>query len=210
VACVHTPADTLVPCIFPAPHHARSAGYRNALTHDSSAWVNPSHLRAARLSISSSRILQKLAADGTFQPVRATLRSNPYATVSVLNGTTSTLSYEFETDGVIVTVGQGDLDVVIDVDEIPAACTPLESSCGDGLWCPPPELTGAPLACRTAGSVAIAGACNDTSHCVANAACFDLGSGSVCVELCGALDAGLPCASGGVCQAAGNSYGICR
>lgn len=161
-------------------------------------------------SLFSSWTLQKLATDGTFQPVRATLRSSPYAVVAVFNGTTSTLSYEFETDGVIVTVGQGDLDVVIDVDEIAAACTPLGSSCGEGLWCPPPDLTGAPLACHAAGSVAIGGDCHDTSSCVANAACFDLGSGSVCAALCGALDIGLPCASGGVCQAAGGSYGICR
>ncbi|HEY0465506.1 MAG TPA: hypothetical protein VGC79_14925 [Polyangiaceae bacterium] len=146
---------------------------------------------------------------GTFSPIQATLVSGSAVSFSIYNGATSTISYRFATDGVSVTVGSGALNVAVAVDEGAAVCSPFSDDCGPGAWCPPTGLTGAPRACIAAGSTAIGEPCAAPSECVANASCFDLGSGPVCTELC-ALPAGeLSCASGGSCTQLGSDYGQC-
>jgi hypothetical protein len=159
----------------------------------------------------SSWNLQKRGADGVFRSVLADLKSSSWSSFQILNGTTTTLSYEFETDGVDVIVGQGNLNVVIDVTERAPLCAALGNDCGEGAWCPPSDFTGAGPACVPSGSVALEEACSDPLSCVAGASCFDLGAGPVCVALCAKSDFDQPCAGGGVCQAVlERSYGLCR
>jgi hypothetical protein len=147
---------------------------------------------------------------GTFRPVQASLVSSPAVGFSILNGTTTTVSYQFSTDGVIVTVGSGQVRVAVVVEESAATCTPFADDCAAGTWCPPTGLTGAPRACVAAGLTAIAEPCSAPSDCTANASCFDLGSGPTCAELCPADAFELACASGGTCKAVGTDYGVCR
>jgi len=146
---------------------------------------------------------------GTFRPVQASLVSSYAAAFSIYNGTTSTVSYQFVTDGVVVTVGSGALKVAVAVAEAAAVCRPFSDDCGAGAWCPPSGLTGAPRACIAAGTTAIGEPCASPNECVANASCFDLGSGTVCTELCPLVAGDLSCASGGTCTKVGLDYGQC-
>lgn len=153
--------------------------------------------------------LERLDDSGNYVPVVANLVSSYYEPFTIYNHTTSTISFQFETDGVIVTVGAGNLNVDIDVTELPPACTILGSDCPQGSWCAPPELTGQSLACVPAGSLGAGEACNSPTDCVANTSCFDFGNGAVCTALCDASAFGAACAGGGTCTADGSSYGIC-
>jgi hypothetical protein len=158
----------------------------------------------------SSWSLEKQRADGTFAPVQALLASSSFVTFAIENGTTTTISFKFQTDGIIVEIGRGDLVVDVDVEEVPPVCAPLGSGCADGAWCPPPELTGTAIACAVAGPVAVGEPCNAPTDCVANATCIDPGEGPVCAALCASSAFGVACDSGGTCEAAGMTYGVCR
>ncbi|HYQ04597.1 MAG TPA: hypothetical protein VER96_38250 [Polyangiaceae bacterium] len=146
---------------------------------------------------------------GRFVPVQASLVSNYWVPFTIFNGTTSTVSYQFSTDGVIVTVGSGKLSVAVEVTEHPAVCTPFTDDCGEGSWCPPTGLTGNPRACMSAGPIALGESCSSPSSCVANSSCFDLGAGPKCIELCPLENVGSECSGGGTCQESGPDYGIC-
>jgi len=146
---------------------------------------------------------------GNFVPVQAELVSSPYLDFDILNGSTTTVSYQFETDGHIITVGSGGLSVAARINERAPVCAPLSSDCGEGQWCPPGELTGAPLACRYAGSVELGVACTGPADCVANSSCIDLGAGPTCVALCSSAEFDAPCSHGGTCTAVGSDYGVC-
>jgi hypothetical protein len=152
--------------------------------------------------------LERADDSGNFGPVSATL-VNYYNSFSIYNGTTTTLVFEFETDGLIVTVGSGDLNVNVAVTEIQPVCVPLGSDCGSGAWCPPTGLTGFSVACVAAGAVEVGQPCSGPADCVANASCFDAGAGPVCVELCAKTGVGEDCASGGTCLECEADYGLC-
>jgi hypothetical protein len=147
---------------------------------------------------------------GNFLPVMASLASSPAIGFTIFNGATSTVSYQFQTDGVIVTVGSGGLRVTATVSEVGAACTPFGTDCGEGAWCPPTTLTGAARACIPAGATPLGSSCATPTECVANASCFDLGAGPVCAALCPSTQFDGPCDAGGTCQAIGAEYGVCR
>jgi hypothetical protein len=146
---------------------------------------------------------------GNFVPVSADLVSSSYVGFEILNGSTTTVSFQFETDGEIITMGSGGLTVQAKIAERAPVCVPLGSDCGDGLWCPPSELTGAPLACRYAGAVEVGAACDGPADCVANSSCIDFGAGPVCAALCSNSELGSACPSGGSCEASGREYGVC-
>jgi len=153
--------------------------------------------------------LERDDGSGNFVGVKADLISSSAVSFSIYNGSTTTIGYQFRTDGFIVVVGQGQLRIAIAVDETAPVCTPLGSDCGDGAWCPPTGLTGAALRCYFAGTVALGSPCAGPSDCVANAACIDSGAGPVCTALCLSTDFDTPCASGGTCQRATADYGVC-
>ncbi|MGA3123404.1 MAG: hypothetical protein ABSF69_21755 [Polyangiaceae bacterium] len=148
---------------------------------------------------------------GGFDPVVATLTSSNYVPFTIDNGTTTTVTFTFQTDGVTVTTGSGTLNVGIAVNQTDAACTPFGDDCAAGSWCPPASLTAADLACVVAGTVALGQPCTEPLDCVANAACFTVGdAGAVCAALCPGSDVNLPCSTGGTCQSATSAdYGIC-
>jgi hypothetical protein len=154
--------------------------------------------------------LEQQQPDGQFVGVPATLLSNQYQGFGISNGSTTTISYRFQTDGVIVTVGAGELRVKVAVDEVPPPCTPFGTDCGEGTWCAPAGLTGAILACIPAGTVAVGDPCSAPSDCVSTSSCIDLGGGPVCAELCSSGRFGQACDSGGTCQGAAPDYGVCR
>ena len=146
---------------------------------------------------------------GNFVPVAATLTTSPGPTFSIFNQTTTTLSFRFETDGQIVTIGAGQLNVAIEVHESALVCTPLGDDCPASSWCAPTELTGAPLSCIPVGPVAIGAACSAPADCAANSSCFDRGAGPVCLELCSKAEFNQPCQSGALCTPQGTDYGVC-
>jgi hypothetical protein len=148
---------------------------------------------------------------GTFSPVVATLISSSAVGFTIFHGATSTVTYRFQTDGVIVTVGAGDVRITASVDEVGAVCTPFGEDCGTGAWCPPTSLTGGPRACMAAGATSLGAPCASPTECVADASCFDVGAGPVCMALCppSQFD-GLCGNASGTCQAVGAEYGICR
>jgi hypothetical protein len=154
--------------------------------------------------------LQKQQDDGQFVTVPAVLLSSAYQTFGISNGSTTTLVYRFQSDGVIVVVGAGELRVKIAVDEVAPVCTPFGTGCSEGTWCAPTGLTGAPLTCIAAGMVGIGDPCSAPADCVASSSCIDLGEGPVCTELCPRESFDEPCASGGTCQRAAADYGVCR
>jgi hypothetical protein len=147
---------------------------------------------------------------GNFVPVSATLVSSGSPSFTIFNQTTTTVSFQFETDGQIVTVGAGQLNVDIGVHETPPVCALLGSDCPAGSWCAPTELTGAALSCIAAGAVAEGAACLSPLDCAENSSCFDFGSGAVCMRLCASADFNQPCSSGETCTPQGIDYGVCR
>jgi hypothetical protein len=155
--------------------------------------------------------LERDDGSGQFLPVEAVLLSSPSTGFSIFNGATTTLRFDFRTDGVIVRVGSGSLRVDVTVDEIAAICTPLAAAdgCGAGTWCAPAGLTGLPLACVAKGTIELGVACLGAMDCVAGAACVDAGAGAVCTALCSSSEAGAPCPGGGTCQVVAADYGVC-
>jgi len=147
--------------------------------------------------------------NGGLAPVNATLVSASQAPFTIFNRATATLSFEFETDGELVTMGAGNLAIDVQVHESVPVCTPLGTDCPAGNWCAPSELTGAALRCIPEGNVLLGAACRSPLDCAANASCYDLGQGPVCIALCASADFNLPCAAGGTCTAQGIDYGMC-
>lgn len=146
---------------------------------------------------------------GTFAPVRATVVQSPYY-FSIYSGTVTTLTFRFQTDGVIITMGSGQVKAKVEIVETAVACQPLSSSCGTGQWCPPFELTGLPPACVSVGKVRLGAACSGPTDCESNASCFDLGGGPICTALCPVSRFNQPCPTGGNCVKVGQSYGLCQ
>ena len=146
---------------------------------------------------------------GNFVPVVASLISSYYVNFTIFNGATSTIAFQFQTDGVIVTVGAGQLRVRVAVDEIAAVCTPFAGDCAEGSWCPPTTLTGMPRGCIAGGATAAGQPCAGPFECAANTTCVDQGAGPVCAELCPSTSFDASCPSGGTCQRVTAEYGVC-
>lgn len=154
--------------------------------------------------------LYREGADGSLGLVQADLLDGPYRYFDILNGTTSTIAFNFETEGELVTVGSGNLNIEVGVTERPPVCTPLSDGCAEGTWCAPAALLGAPVSCVVAGSAELGDECSSPFDCVANASCFDLGDGAKCAQLCSSEDFEQPCATGGTCRERGQGYGVCE
>jgi hypothetical protein len=153
--------------------------------------------------------LERLDKDGTFKPVSAYLSSDYYFNFVIYNQSSTTITFQFDTDGVIVAFGSGQLNVKFNVNEYPPACTVLGNDCGDGAWCPPPGLTGAPVTCMSAGWLSVGDACESPTQCGRNSSCLDLGTGSKCVALCDVETDIVDCPSGSSCVGSGSDYGLC-
>ncbi|WP_437739810.1 hypothetical protein WME73_29830 [Sorangium sp. So ce302] len=152
---------------------------------------------------------------GTFVPVQATLLTPPTVSFAIYDGAVTPLVYQFQTDGTIITIGDGQLDISIEVTEVGGggACTPFGAGCSGGEWCAPGALLGGVPACLPGGTIPVGGTCGGVEGCVSNAACGDLtgeGLTFTCIELCPGSSFGAPCASGGSCVDIGYpEFGIC-
>ncbi|XXX77457.1 hypothetical protein WMF30_01610 [Sorangium sp. So ce134] len=89
---------------------------------------------------------------GGYQPVQASLASGNPVPVFIGEGTTSTVVFQFRADGDVISVGNGRLDVVIDVDDAPlredtdVACSNGYDDDGDGYAdCADPECQWQPF-----------------------------------------------------------------
>jgi hypothetical protein len=159
-------------------------------------------------TIQSFTLSKKDDATGTFSPVTATVvaSTEPF---TVFNDSTTTVTFQFQTDGTAVSTGSGTVNIDFGVTETGAQCTVLGPGCPDGFWCAPPALTGAPLACIPAGTTPIGAACKSPLECVPPSTCHDFGAGPICTALCTPDEFGGPCATGGSCVEADPSYGLC-
>jgi len=149
--------------------------------------------------------------DGVFEQVDAFPLNGSFDGIEILNGTTTSYTIRFQVDASVVVMGEGTLNIDVEVSEFIGNCTPFGSDCFFfNTWCAPPELTGSVSECRNGGFVPVGGACRDPRECEVNSSCFDLGDGPVCVEVCPGANFGLECASGGICELQGESFGLCR
>ncbi|WP_437779196.1 hypothetical protein [Sorangium sp. So ce1097] len=160
-------------------------------------------------------VLERYEGD-TFVPVQAALISPNPAGFTIFDGATTELVYRFQTDGTIITIGNGQLDISIEVTEVGGACTPLGAGCTEPAWCVPGELLGGAPSCYPGGDIPVGGACalDGSTLCAPSSLCGDLegtgGDFGTCIELCPSELLGAPCASGGVCADIGYvEFGIC-
>src|SRR5690349_6859634 len=65
--------------------------------------------------------LERDDGQGTFTVVPAVLTSGPFLSFRIFNGTTSTISFQFEVDEELVTIGTGTVDVTVSITERPSA-----------------------------------------------------------------------------------------
>ncbi|WP_437876201.1 hypothetical protein [Sorangium sp. So ce513] len=161
-------------------------------------------------------VLERYEGD-TFVPVQAALISPNPAGFTIFDGATTELVYRFQTDGTIITIGNGQLDISIEVTEVGGGtCTPLGAGCPEPAWCVPGELLGGAPICYPSGDIPVGGVCqfDGSALCAPNSLCGDLeGTGGIfgtCIELCPPELLGAPCASGGICADIGyTEFGIC-
>ncbi len=154
---------------------------------------------------------------GTFVNVQATLVSANPASFDILDGAATPLVYQFDTDGTIISIGAGQLDISIGVNETnTVACTAFGAGCDPAAqWCAPAVLFGGgDNQCVPTGSLQSGQACMNPFDCTFNTICGDIGDGqgSICHELCPAANFGAPCAfGGGVCTSIGDpTTGLCQ
>jgi hypothetical protein len=123
--------------------------------------------------------------------VEATLVSPNPATFDVIAGSVTNLVFQFATNGTIVTIGTGDLQISIGVTETSGggggSCTLLDpATCPPGTWCGPISIDQ--VACQSGGMTPVGSACSATSLCVSGAVCVDIGAGPTCIKVCDFTD----------------------
>ncbi len=151
---------------------------------------------------------------GTFVPVQATLVSANPASFTIYDAAATQLVYQFQTDGTIVTIGFGQLDITFTVDEVgTTTCTPFGTDCAAGTWCATSELTGSGDMCVPDGNLPVGASCDGSLPCETYSACGDItGDGTnECIEFCDPATFGSTCLrSGLVCTDMGLlGYGVC-
>jgi hypothetical protein len=151
---------------------------------------------------------------GTFVNVQATLVSQNPVAFTISEGSTTSLVYQFDTDGTIISIGSGNLAISIAVNETatPAACTPFGAGCAADEWCVAGALFGVPDQCVETGPLQPGDPCDGTVGCGMNQLCGDIGLGNQCLELCPASSIGQTCPNGGgVCTDIGDTtLGLCQ
>jgi hypothetical protein len=183
--------------------------YTTLYTGDSTETVLTTSLQTgAYTAYLSNWILEAQDSSGNFQPVTANLTSSYYVSFTIFNQSSTSISFLFETDGVVVPFGEGQLNVKLGVTETTPACTMLGTDCPSGTWCAPPGLTGSPLACIQSGWLGLGEACSAPTDCAANSTCIDFGAGSVCAGVCPPSQFGQACANG-TCTQSSADYGVC-
>jgi hypothetical protein len=152
------------------------------------------------VNLASGWALEKLQ-DVSYVPVQATLLSANPQVFEIIGGSRTNLGYRFSTDGVMVTIGRGSLDISIEVVPVdagpcdlltPVACA-SESACYQGAAGPE---------CDPIGTGLVGADCDAVNSCVPGAFCFAGVAGNpkrFCFQLC-ALGATAQCAEGFQCR----------
>jgi len=141
---------------------------------------------------------------GVFVNVAASLVSPNPTNFMIGEGSNTSLVYQFDTDGTIISIGSGQLEISIAVNEIgsPGGCTAFEPECGPEAWCVPGSIIGVPEnQCLPAGPLNVGEPCDGGELCGMNALCGDIGFGPQCLEVCSPSHFGQPCEfGGGICM----------
>jgi len=154
--------------------------------------------------------LERLSANGTFEPVDAALVSANPADFTVNAQVASDLVYQFATDGTIITIGDGTVNISIEVAEVTSlgSCTMFEAGCGAGQTCTVVSLDTLEGVCVAAGTGLSGSPCEGPSDCAPKHSCIGTTEGNVCLEMC---DLETAICSSGFCDAAFGEglYGAC-
>jgi hypothetical protein len=136
-------------------------------------------------------VLNEVQADGTEAPVRAALISTNPQSFQITTGLDTDLSFSFTTDVGTVTIGEGTLNIGVDVaeDATGAGCNLISSyynNCPSGRTCLVAGESGETF-CASPGSLPVGSAC-DTEQCVAGSQCFALDPNApeqgACTQFC--------------------------
>jgi hypothetical protein len=150
---------------------------------------------------------------GLWVSLAATLVTAEPAAFQIQDGATTNLVYQFETDGTIITVGTGNLNVSINVTETgDSVCTAFGSGCAANQWCAPEGLVGPETVCLPTGPSPANSPCTQVQDCAANTVCASIdGVNNTCIELCPITSGGQVCpGGGGICEITFSpDFGIC-
>jgi hypothetical protein len=144
----------------------------------------------------------------TAEPVDATLISSNPQMFGISSAATSSVLVRFETDGTIIDIGTGQLEVAIEVTETsnPIACDIIgQTGCSMGEACyfggGPDGLT--PI-CAPVGMTPPGGPCMQQNNCTPGAFCgsFD-GENISCIAICAVSGMGPTCPAGQACASVG-------
>lgn len=146
-----------------------------------------------------------------FVPVEAMLISANPADFQVNAQVASELVYQFSTDGTIVTIGDGSVDISIEVIEVGATdeCVMFEAgTCPSGEMCTVGSLETLGGVCVPAGTGLFGDPCAAASDCAPKHVCAMTSDDSqICVELC---DMVAPTCVSGTCNDIGSPvFGAC-
>ena len=166
------------------------------------------------VTLQSGWLLDRVNNMGVAQPVVANLVSANPAMAGVQVGTTSSVNFQFQTSGVLITTGT--LNIGIGVTEVdggtPTSCTPFANppTCPANQWCGPPVGASTTPTCQTAGTGTANAMCTAAVPCAANFICSNTLMGGLCKQAC---QPGVPnsCPNGGVCTPLSGSmqFGTC-
>lgn len=158
--------------------------------------------------------LERADGMGAFTPVAATLISENPLPFAILPSTATDVVYQFATDGTVVTIGDGSVNISIDViEQAGGNCTVLDpATCPSGQSCAILDFGSPDGICAAVGPGTQGTPCAAVTDCAADHVCADAGSGTICIELCALADVGQICSDGvTTClDAVGSSFiGVC-
>ncbi len=150
---------------------------------------------------------------GLWVSLASTLVTPEPAAFQIQDGATTNLVYQFQTDGTIITVGTGNLNVSINVTETgDLVCTAFGAGCAANEWCAPAGLIGNEPICIPTGTLPANAPCDGAAQCAPNTVCASIdGLNNTCIELCPSTSAGQACpGGGGICDPTLTpDFGIC-
>jgi hypothetical protein len=142
----------------------------------------------------------------TAEPVDAALISNNPQMFGISSAATSTVLFRFETDGTIIDIGTGQLEVAIEVNETGATGCDLiqQTGCAMGEGCYFGGEDGLTPICAPAGMSPPGSACMQQNFCAPGAFCgsFD-GENVSCIAICSVSGMGPTCPAGQACASVG-------
>ena len=156
---------------------------------------------------------------GAFDVVNASLVSQNPQAFQILGGGTTNIAFQFTTDGTLVTIGTGELNVSIGVTETGAGGSggstggqcmlAAQTGCPSGQACYFTGNTDGTGECLPPGTSPFGGACDGTevNQCVAGGVCGS--TPSTCFQMCAV--GGAACPGGKTCVNAnvGGNLGVC-